>query len=114
MNDQMIKNYIITGLISILIVFGIIISIKCSNLEKENIKLKLEQNSIIDSIKIENEIFKKDIELLEKQIISNENTIDSLKTIKQKIIVKYKYVVSKDLTEGAEILKNNLICEKYY
>ena len=108
------KNYILIGLLSILIVFGIVMTIKCSKLERENIKLKTEQNTIIDSIKIENEIFKKDIELLEKQIISNENTIDSLKAIKQKIIVKYKYVVSKDLTEGAEILKNNLICEKYY
>jgi hypothetical protein len=110
----MIKNYIIIGLISILIVFGITISIKCANLEKENIKLKLEQTSIIDSIKIENEILEKDIELLEKQIISNENTIDSLKAIKQKVIVEYKYVVSKDLSEGVETLKNNLRCERYY
>ena len=55
----MIKNYIIVGFISILIVFGIIISIKCANLEKENVKLKLEQISIIDSVKTENEILEK-------------------------------------------------------
>lgn len=108
------KNYIIIGLISILIVFGITISIKCASLEKENIKLKLEQNSIIDSIKIENEILEKDIDLLKKEITSNENTIDSLKAIKQKVIVEYKYVVSKDLSEGVEILKNNIRCERYY
>lgn len=108
------KNYIIIGLISILIVFGITISIKCASLEKENIKLKLEQNSIIDSIKMENEVLEKDIDLLKKEITSNENTIDSLKAIKQKVIVEYKYVVSKDLSEGVEILKNNIRCEKYY
>lgn len=108
------KNYIIIGLISILIVFGITISIKCASLEKENIKLKLEQNSIIDSIKIENEILEKDIDLLKKEITSNENTIDSLKAIKQKVIVEYKYIVSKDLSEGVEILKNNIRCERYY
>lgn len=108
------KNYIIIGLISILIVFGITISIKCASLEKENIKLKLEQSSIIDSIKIENEILEKDIDLLKKEITSNENTIDSLKAIKQKVIVEYKYVVSKDLSEGVEILKNNIRCERYY
>jgi hypothetical protein len=110
----MIKNYIIIGLISILMVFGIMISIKCASLEKENIKLKLEQVSIIDSIKIENEILEKDIDLLKKEITSNENTIDSLKAIKQKVIVEYKYVVSKDLSEGVEILKNNIRCERYY
>ena len=108
------KNYIIIGLISILIVFGITISIKCASLEKENIKLKLEQNSIIVSIKIENEILEKDIDLLKKEITSNENTIDSLKAIKQKVIVEYKYIVSKDLSEGVEILKNNIRCERYY
>ena len=70
--------------------------------------------SIIDSIKIENEILEKDIKLLEKQIISNENTIDSLNAIKQKVIIEYKYIVSKDLSEGVETLKNNLRCEKYY
>ena len=109
----MIKNYIIIGLISILIVFGIMISIKCASLEKENIKLKLEQISIIDSIKIENEILEKDIDLLKKEITSNENTIDSLKAIKQKVIGEYKYVVSKDITEGVATLKNNLKCRKY-
>lgn len=108
------KNYIIIGLISILIVFGITISIKCASLEKENIKLKLEQNSIIDSIKMKNEILEKDIDLLKKEITSNENTIDSLKAIKQKVIVEYKYVVSKDLSEGVEMLKNNIRCERYY
>ena len=108
------KNYIIIGLVSILVVFGIAVSIKCSNLEKENVKLKLEQMSIIDSIKIENEILEKDIKLLEKQIKSNENTIDSLNAIKQKVIIEYKYIVSKDLSEGVEILKNNLRCERYY
>ena len=108
------KNYIIIGLISILIVFGIVMTIKCSKLERENIKLKTEQNTIIDSIKIENEILEKDIDLLKKEITSNENTIDSLKAIKQKVIVEYKYIVSKDLSEGVEILKNNIRCERYY
>lgn len=110
----MIKNYIIIGLISILVVFGIIVSIKCVNLEKENIKLKSEQTSIVDSIKIENIILEKDIELLKEQIILKENTIDSLKAIKQKVIVEYKYIISKDISEGVETLKNNLRCEKYY
>lgn len=109
----MIKNYILVGLVSILIVFGIIVSIKCANLEKENIKLKTETKTIVDSIKIENEVLEKDIEFLKKQIVVNEQTIDSLKTVKQKVIVEYKYIVSKDITEGVATLKNNLKCGKY-
>lgn len=113
MGRILMKNYIIIGLISILIVFGIIVSIRCSNLEKENIKLKTETKTIVDSIKIENEVLEKDIEFLKKQLVVNEQTIDSLKTVKQKVIVEYKYVVSKDITEGVATLKNNLKCEKY-
>ena len=109
----MIKNYIIVGFISILIVFGIIISIKCANLEKENVKLKLEQISIIDSVKTENEILEKNIKLLEKQIVKYEQKVDSLECVKQKIIVKREYIVSKDIIEGVKLLKKNLECERY-
>lgn len=110
----MIKKYIIIGLFSVLIVFGISISVKCAKLEKENIKLKLEYVSMIDSIKTENEILEKDIKLLQTKLINNDYKIDSLKKIKQQVMVEYKYIVSKDLFDGVKTLKNNLKCEKYY
>lgn len=110
----MIKNYIIIGLVAILIVFGISFSTKCARLEKENIKLKTEQNHTIDSVKFENKGLKENIKSLSNQIVEYEYKIDSLKKIKQKVIVEYKYVISKDLTEGVETLKNNIKCEKYY
>lgn len=109
----MIKNYILIGLVSILIVFGIIVSIKCSKLEMENIKLKIEHNTIIDSIKIENKTLETNIVLLEDKLIKCEHKIDSLKKVKQKIVVKYKYAVSNNLTEGVGKLKENLKCEVY-
>ena len=108
------KNYIIIGLISILIVFGITISIKCASLEKENIKLKLEQNDIVDSIRFENRSLKENVSILESQVVDYEHKIDSLKKIKQKVVIEYKYVISKDLIDGVETLKNNIKCEKYY
>ena len=108
------KNYIIIGLISILIVFGITISIKCASLEKENIKLKLEQNDIVDSIRFENRSLKENVSILESQVVDYEHKIDSLKKIKQRVIIEYKYVISKDLIDGVETLKNNIKCEKYY
>ena len=44
-----------------------------------------------------------------------EHRIDSLKKVKQKIIVKYKtkYVVSENITESVKTLKENLKCETY-
>lgn len=108
------KNYIIIGLISILIVFGITISIKCASLEKENIKLKMEQNDIVDSIRFENRSLKENVSILESQVVDYEHKIDSLKKIKQRVIIEYKYVISKDLIDGVETLKNNIKCEKYY
>lgn len=108
----MIKNYIITGLISILIVFGIVVSIKCSKLEKENIKLKIENNNISDSIKIENEILNRKILLLSNDLEYYKHQVDSLNNIKQKIIIKSEYIVSHDLTDGVKLLRENLRCEK--
>ena len=113
LHEQML-NKILIGLVSILIGFGIVVSIKCSKLEKENIKLKLENVTTIDSIKIENEILEKDIKTLSEQIIEYEYKLDSLKKLKQSVIIKYKYVISENLTEGVVILKDNLRCEKYY
>lgn len=107
------KNYILIGLLSILIVFGIVMTIKCSKLERENIKLKTEQNTIIDSIKIENEILEKDITHLSNQILICEYKIDSLKKVKQRVIVEYQYIISDNLEEGAKKLKENLKWERY-
>lgn len=108
----MIKNYIIVGLVSILVLFGIIVSIKCSRLEKENIKLKTEYNDIVSQIKIENETLKKNVLLLQDDLEYQYYKIDSLKQIKQKVIIKKEYIVSENLTEGVEKLKENLKWER--
>jgi hypothetical protein len=109
----MIKNYIFIGLILILVVFGLIMSIKCSSLERENIKLRVEHNTTIDSIKVKNEALETNILLLEEELVKCAHKIDSLKKLKQRVIVKYKYVISNDLTEGVGKLKENLKCEVY-
>ena len=106
------KNYILIGLISILVVFGVIISIKCSNLEKENLKLKQENITILDSIKIENKNLNKEIEGLNIEILNYKTKIDSLKTVKQQIVIQKEYIISESLIEGVELLKENLKCER--
>ena len=114
-NDKMIKKYIIIGLISVLIVFEVIVSIKCAKLERENIQLKSTYTNIVDSIKVENQILEKDVADLLVKTTVYEHRIDSLKKVKQKIIVKYKtkYVVSENITESVKTLKENLKCETY-
>ena len=111
----MIKNYILIGLVSILIAFGIVVSIKCKNLEKENLQLKCDYTTAVDSIKMEKQILETRIEFLSEELIVCEYKIDSLKKIKQRVIVEYKtkYIVSENLTEGVKTLKENLRCEKY-
>ena len=108
----MIKKYIVIGLICILIIFGIGVSIKCSKLEKENIKLKTEQFSIIDSIKLENNLLNKEILSLSDDLDYYKFKVDSLKKIKQRVIIKTEYVVSEDITEGVKTLRENLQWEK--
>lgn len=105
-------TYIIGFLFSILVVFGILLSIKCSKLERENIKLKTEQNSLVDSIKMENKLLKENINLLNYDLQQSKHRIDSLNEVKQTIIVKKEYIVSENLTEGVKTLKENLKWEK--
>lgn len=83
-------------------------SIKCSKLERENIKLKTEQCSLIDSIKMENKLLKEDINLLNYDLQQSKHKIDSLNEVKQTIIVKKEYIISENLTEGVKTLKENL------
>ena len=74
----------------------------------------MEQNDIVDSIRFENRSLKENVSILESQVVDYEHKIDSLKKIKQRVIIEYKYVISKDLIDGVETLKNNIKCEKYY
>ena len=106
------KKIIIIGMFSILIVLLISISIKCSKLEQENINLK-ENCSIIDTIKIENESLNKKILFLENDLLVCKHRIDSLKAIKQKVVIETEYVISENLIEGVQKLKENLQWEKY-
>lgn len=110
------KNYIVICLIFILIFFFISVCIKCNILENENLELKQNYSIVIDSIKIENESLEREIEDLSIQLNVCHQQIDSLNKIKQKIIVKYKteYIISDNITEGVQTLKNNIKCERYY
>lgn len=103
-----IKTYLLLGLITVLIVFALILSFKCTRLENENIKLRTEQKVIVDSIKTENEILFKTVELLSADLKYYEYKIDSLKAVKQRIIIKKEMIISNNLIDGVRTLKENL------
>lgn len=98
----------------ILMGFGILMFYKCCRLEQENQRLKIDQMSISDSIKIENKMLNNTIIKLNEDLEYYKFKVDSLNKIKQQIIVKKEYIVSEDLIDGVVKLKENLKCEKYY
>ena len=110
------KNYVLIALFSILMVFSIIVSIRCTSLERENLKLKQENKIVIDSIRIENQFLEKELVNLSEQLDLCQQKIDSLYLVKQKVVVRYKteYIVSETITDGVKTLKDNIRCERYY
>ena len=105
------KKIIIIGLFSILIVFNVAILIKCYKLEQANIKLMYECVQQ-DSIKMENKVLNEKVILLSDDLNQCKQKIDSLKSIKQRVIIQKEYVVSENLTEGVRLLKENLKWER--
>ena len=57
--------------------------------QNKTIKLKIENNSIADSIKIENETLNQKVLLLTDDLEYYKYQLDSLNNIKQKVIIKY-------------------------
>ena len=107
-----IKEYLILTLVFILVVFGIIVSIRCSKLEKENIELQTSYNTIIDSIRMENQLLTEKTQRLSESLDYYKFKVDSLEKIKQKVLIQKEYVVSEDLISGVKLLKENIKCEK--
>lgn len=81
---------------------------KCAQLELENAQLKVEHNTLVTSLQCENDLLSAEIEELEELLDSRNYTIDSLKRVKQKVIIKKEFVVSSDITEGVALLQKNL------
>lgn len=108
-----IKIIVVLGLLLVLIGFGITMSVKCSKLERENTRLRLEQSDIVDSIKTENESLNLEILYLFDELDYYKFQVDSLKHIKREIIIKSEYIVSEDITESVKLLKENLKWERY-
>lgn len=106
------KNILITALVVIVIGVSLSNSYKCAKLELENTQLKLEHNTLVTILKCENDLLITEINELKDLLNEKTNTIDSLKLVKQKVIIEKEFVVSTNLTEGVVLLQQNLQWEK--
>lgn len=87
--------------------------VRYHNLLQENELLRIENTTVLDAFKTENERLLNYILELDKTVSKLNGQVDSLETIKQKIIIKKEYLpVSETITESAELLKKNIQCER--
>lgn len=106
------KRIVISALVLVLIILALWNSYKCAKLELENAQLKIEHNTLVISLQCENDLLNSEIGDLKELLNSRDYTIDSLKRVKQKVIVKKEFVTSCDITEGVALLQKNLKWEK--
>ena len=105
------KNFVIIGLIFIIGLYGLYINTKCKRLERENLELKTDNDSILDSIMAENKNLELQVQELQLNLKTYKHRIDSLEHIKQTVVFTFKE--SETITEGVKLLKQNIECENY-
>lgn len=108
----MLKNYIIFILTFIIIVFAIFSSIKYNKIEREYLDLKIQQETENNFLQRQNDSLLLKINQLYETIQISNHKIDSLKILKQQIIVEKEFVVSENINESVFLLKENLRCEQ--
>ena len=108
----MLKNYIISILTFIIIVFAIFSSIKYNKIEREYLDLKMQQETENNFLQRQNDSLLLEINQLYETIQISNHKIDSLKTLKRQIIIEKEFVVSENINESVFLLKENLRCEQ--
>lgn len=107
-------KYIIIALISILIIFAIVNQVRYSKLKQEYLTLQLDKKLSSDSLNVQNKILAIKVNELSDSLHVYTNKVDSLKRIKQKIVVIKQFKESENISDGVLLLKQNLQCEKNY
>ena len=106
MNDKKLLYIIISAILLIMLIIG---NFRYNRVVKQLYKTKIENLEQVDSLVYINEQLKKEISTYKIEISDLENKIDSLKGVKNKILVKRDgVVVSKSVSEGIVKLQENL------
>jgi len=103
-------KYIIFGVVTLTVLGFLIFSqVKCNKLQKQLNQERIKNLEQVDSLVYVNREHQRKIEEYQKDIISLQSAIDSLKQVKQRIIVKKEEVViSKSTSSAANLLKQNI------
>lgn len=104
-----IKEIIIGLLLLLLVIFSLVREVKINNLRSEINDLKSSNIELVDSLEWINHHYENEvtIHLNEVEILNQE--LDSLNAIKHRIIIqKDGVVVSSNISDGAELLKENI------
>lgn len=107
-----IKSWIILILCFFCIIFAISSNRKYNKLDLEFQQYKYENTHVENNYIQENERLQQEIELLQEDLDICYFKLDSLKHLKQDIDVEY--VVSNNIVSGADLLRENLECERFY
>lgn len=108
-----IKNWIILGICLTCIISVIFSNNRYKRLENEFQQYK--HNSVVvgNGYVQENERLHEEIKLLQEDLDICYLKLDSLKHLKQEIHVD-EFIVSKNIVSGADLLRENLECERFY
>lgn len=105
-----IRTLIIIVLIIVFASYCIISTHKYNNLKEEFTEYV--SKDTVDIYALENERLKQKIETLQEDLNICYNTLDSLKHVKQQIIIQETFKESDNIIEGVRILKDNLRWER--
>lgn len=106
------KNLYILIIIIIFVLvlgYGVVTQIQYNSLKQDYNELKFQKENTIDSLKRDNVKRLESIAELESEISILNNKIDSMYNVKQTVIqMKNEFTVSQNISEGANLLKQNL------
>lgn len=102
-------NWIIIGIFVLVLGYSIIVQSQYNSLKQDYNELKFQKENVIDSLERDNAKRLESITELESEVKILNNKVDSLNNIKQ-IVIKSKkdFTVSRDISEGSNLLKQNL------
>lgn len=108
-----IKTWIIIILAILFVGYSFITTHKYNQLEMELVEYKSKDTVENNQYILENEMLKQEIKILQEDLDICYMVLDSLKHLKQQVVIQETFKESENITEGVKTLKDNLKWERY-
>ena len=106
MNNKNVLYLIISGVLILIIIIN---GFRYNRISRKLNELKIQSTHQVDSLTYINRELEKQVNGYKQDVIQLEDAIDSLKNVKNKVVIQKDYVVvSNSVSEGVEQLKENL------